>query len=277
MHIGEVARRAGLPVKTVRYYSDLGLVPEAARTAAGYRRYDSAAVVRLEYVRTLRELGLDLATIRRLLERQDELPRVAAAHADALTAQIRLLRIQRGALRALARRDPTPEEVEKMTRLAQATAEERRRLINEFVDSIFAGVPDNGLARGMRQAMPELPEEPTEDQVDAWIELAELVSDSDFRARLHAMSQESFGTGDKPPRESPIPPRPARPASIRPHRPPTPSMTSWSRRSPPRRAALPMRRTVGNCSPPWNWARNPAPSATGSWSPSSTAGRRSPR
>src|SRR5262245_25267331 len=123
MQIGELARRTGLSVKTVRYYSDLGIVPEAARTASGYRRYDRAAVVRLEFVRTLRELGLDLATIGRVLRRKEDLATVAASHADALSAQIRLLRVQRAVLRALARRNPTPEEVDRMNRLGQATAD----------------------------------------------------------------------------------------------------------------------------------------------------------
>jgi DNA-binding transcriptional MerR regulator len=196
MHIGEVARRSGLSVKTVRYYSDLGLVPEAARTSSGYRRYDGAAVVRLEFVRTLRELGLDLATIRRVLEQEADLSTVAAAHAEALGAQIRLLRTQRAALRALARRTPSPHEVDLMTRLAQATADERRRLINDFLDSIFEGVPVSPeFEAGMRRGMPELPDDPTDEQVDAWIELAELVRDEDFRARLRQMSQRSFGSG----------------------------------------------------------------------------------
>ena len=201
MHIGEVAQRVGLSVKTVRYYSDLGLVPEANRTASGYRRYDGAAVVRLEFVRTLRELGLDLATIRRVLEREQDLPSVAAAHAEAIGAQIRLLRLQRAALRNLARRAHTPREVERMNRLAQATGDERRRLMNEFLDSIFAGVAvSSEFEARMRQAMPELPDDPTDEQVDAWIELAELVRDEDFRDRLRAMGQSSFGTADRPAR-----------------------------------------------------------------------------
>lgn len=203
MHIGELARRTGLTVKTVRYYSDLGLVPESTRTSAGYRRYDAAAVLRLEFVRTLRELGLDLATIRRVLEREADLPRVAAAHAEALGAQIRLLRVQRAALRALARREPGPEEVERMNRIAQATADERRRLIQEFLDSIFEGMEvDPQRAEQARQfqarlrsATPELPYDPTDEQVDAWIELAELVRDEDFRARLRELGRRSFAGG----------------------------------------------------------------------------------
>ena len=197
MHIGEVARRAGLTVKTVRYYSDLGLVPAATRSSAGYRRYDTGAVVRLEFVRTLRELGLDLASIRRVLENAADLPAVAAAHAEALAAQIRLLRVQRAALRALSRRDPTPEEVDRMNRLALATADERRRIIAEFLDDIFAGVNVSAeFADRLRAGAPELPDDPTDEQVDAWIELAVLVRDEDFRRRLREMGLHSFGASD---------------------------------------------------------------------------------
>jgi DNA-binding transcriptional MerR regulator len=200
MHIGELARRTGLTVKTVRYYSDLGLVPEAERTLSGYRRYDAAAVVRLEFVRTLRDLGLDLATIGKVLERHTDLPKVAAAHAEALGAQIRLLRVQRAALRALARREPTPEEVERMNRIARATADERRRLVQEFLDSLFEGVEVDPALEAqarqfherMRSVTPELPDDPTDEQVDAWIELADLIRDEGFRENLREMGRRSF-------------------------------------------------------------------------------------
>jgi len=196
MHIGELARRTGLTVKTVRYYSDLGLVPEADRTLSGYRRYDTTALVRLEFVRTLRELGLDLATIRKVLERDSDLPAVAAAHAEALSAQIRVLRLQRAALRAIARRGIGPKEVDRVNRIALASAEERRRIIDEFLDSIFTDVPvDPQFAAMMRRATPELPDDPTDEQVDAWIELAELVRDNEFRERLREMSRQNAGSG----------------------------------------------------------------------------------
>jgi DNA-binding transcriptional MerR regulator len=204
MHIGELARRAQLSVKTVRYYSDLGLVPEAARTASGYRRYDGTAVVRLGLVRTLRELGFDLATIRQVLAREVELPAVAAAHADALAAQIRLLRVQRAALLALARGGTTPEGMQRMSRMAQATADERRRLVTEFLDAIFEGVnvsPD--FEARMRAVGPDLPDDPTDEQVDAWLELAELIREPDFRERLRAMGRRSFGTSTDRPSTTP--------------------------------------------------------------------------
>ena len=203
MNIGELSRRTGLSVKTIRYYSDEGLVPEVSRSPSGYRRYDQAALVRLEFVRTLRDLGLDLATIRRVLDRQVDLRAVARAHADALAAQIRLLRVQRAALRALADGEPTPEEVDRMNRIAQATAEERRRLLDEFLDSIFDlgdGPVDNDFTRGLRGATPELPDDPTDAQLDAWLELADLLRDEGFRARLREMSRRNFApTSAEPP------------------------------------------------------------------------------
>jgi DNA-binding transcriptional MerR regulator len=192
VNIGELARRTGLSVKTIRYYSDEGLVPEASRSPSGYRRYDAAALARLEFVRTLRDLGLDLATIRRVLDHRADLRAVAVAHADALAAQIRLLRVQRAAVRALAGTAGTAADVERMNRIAQATAEERRRAVAGFLDSIFDlgdGPVDNDFTKMMRGVTPELPDDPSEAQLDAWLELAELMRDAAFRDRLRTMSQ----------------------------------------------------------------------------------------
>lgn len=193
MNIGELARRTGLSVKTIRYYSDEGLVPEASRTSSGYRRYDADALARLEFVRTLRDLGLDLATIRRVLDERADLRSVASAHADALDTQIRMLKVQRAALRSLADRgvgDLDPKDVERMNRIAQATNEERRRALAEFLDSVFdhgSGPVDNEFTRMMRGVSPNLPDDPTEEQLDAWLELAELIRDESFRRKLREM------------------------------------------------------------------------------------------
>ena len=82
--IGELSRLTGLPVKTIRYYSDIGLVREARRTPAGYRRYDEQSLGRLELIRALRDLGIDLQTIARVAEQQSSLEDVARARADAI-------------------------------------------------------------------------------------------------------------------------------------------------------------------------------------------------
>src|SRR6185312_12893576 len=127
--IGDLAQRTGLTVKAIRFYADSGIVPPTDRSPAGYRLYDIDAVARLDLVRTLRELGLDLSTIRKIVDREVSLPEVAAAHAEALAVQLRTLRLRRAVLTAVARRGSTPEEMDLMHKLAKLSEEERRRLI----------------------------------------------------------------------------------------------------------------------------------------------------
>ena len=191
LSIGELASRTGLPVRTIRFYSDAGVVPPADRTEAGYRLYGPDALARLGLVRTLRDLGVDLATIRRVLEREVGLSDVAAAHAAALVAQIRVLRVQKAVLQAVARRGSDPKEFQKMHRLAQLSDDERKRIVADFLDHIFEGLDiDPGFEARLRGAAPELPDDPTPEQVDAWIELAELVQDDGFRQTIRRMSEQ---------------------------------------------------------------------------------------
>ena len=186
--IGELARRTGLPVRTIRFYSDAGVVPPTGRTDTGYRLYDVQAVARLDLVRTLRELGVDLPTVRRVLAREVTVAEVAAAHAEALDVQIRTLRLRRAVLRAVARHGSGPEEMELMHELAKLSDEERRRIITDFLDEVYAGLDaDPDFEARLRSAMPELPDDPSPEQVRAWVELAELVQDPDFRARIRRM------------------------------------------------------------------------------------------
>ncbi|MFJ8435309.1 MerR family transcriptional regulator [Kitasatospora sp. NPDC094019] len=189
--IGDLARRTGLTVKTIRFWSDSGIVPPTDRSPAGYRLYDLDALARLDLVRTLRELGLELAAVRRVLDREVSLPEVAAAHADALETQIRVLRLRRAVLRAVAKRDhSTPEEMDLMHKLAKLSDDERRRLITDFVDDTFGGLDANAeFVDMMRAAVPELPDDPEPEQVHAWVELAELTQDPDFRAAVRRMAE----------------------------------------------------------------------------------------
>lgn len=188
--IGRLARRTGVSVRTIRFWSDTGLVTPAGRSAGGYRLYDAEAVARLDLVRTLRELGLGLDVVRDVLGRHRTLAEVADVHARALDAEIRTLRLRRAVLRAVARRGSTTEEMALMHELARLSARERQQIIDDFVDQAFAGVDGDGggIARAMREMPAELPEDPTAEQVDAWIELAELVQDDGFRARVREMA-----------------------------------------------------------------------------------------
>ncbi|MBM7804611.1 DNA-binding transcriptional MerR regulator [Geodermatophilus bullaregiensis] len=195
--IGEVAARLGVPVRTVRFWTDAGLVDPPARSPGGYRLYDAAAVARLDLVRTLRELGLGLTAVRELLAARRTVAEVAAEHVRALDAEIRLLRLRRTLLQVVARAGTTPEEMRIVSDLAALSARERQQIIDGFVDRAFAGLPDDapgaGLAGPMRSLPAELPEDPGPEQVAAWLELARLVADDSFAARVRRMAVAGAG------------------------------------------------------------------------------------
>lgn len=189
--IGELARRTGLPVKTIRFYSDTGVVPPTDRTNTGYRLYDVEAVSRLELVRTLRELGAGLEEIRGVLGRKTTLHELASAQLALLDEQVRLLHTRRAVLRAVVAEKSTSEEVRLMNKIAQMSDDERNRLIDEFWDDVTEGLNVNPeFMAWMRQAKPNLPDTPSTAQVEAWIELAEMVRDPSFRQAVRKASEE---------------------------------------------------------------------------------------
>ena len=67
MNISAASKAAGLPVKTVRYYADIGLVDAPSRSDAGYRTYDDVAVAKLVFVRRSRAFGFGIEACRELL------------------------------------------------------------------------------------------------------------------------------------------------------------------------------------------------------------------
>ncbi|WP_030790746.1 MerR family transcriptional regulator [Streptomyces sp. NRRL S-920] len=189
--IGDLARRTGLTVKAIRFYADTGIVPPTDRTPAGYRRYGADAIARIELVRTRRELGLDLATIRKVMDREASLTDVAATHAEALDVQIRVLRQRRAVLTAVARRGSTPQELGLMHKLACLSEAERQCLVDDFLGAVFDGLHDHpAFAAVTRSLTPELPDDPQPEQIEAWVELAELSQNEEFRSTLHGMAQD---------------------------------------------------------------------------------------
>ncbi|MEV0374990.1 MerR family transcriptional regulator [Streptomyces sp. NPDC050636] len=200
--IGGLARRTGLSVRTIRFWSDSGVVAPTGRSAGGYRLYDTEAVARLDLVRTLRELGLDLDTVRRVLARQVTVRDVARAHLRALDTEIRTLQVRRAVLQRVARHGSTTEEMRLMHKLARMSADERQRIIDDFVHETFDGVDPNApgghIAQAMRTMPAELPADPTPEQVDAWVELADLVGDEEFRKRAREMAVAGAQAGQEP-------------------------------------------------------------------------------
>ncbi|MGV4986023.1 helix-turn-helix domain-containing protein [Streptomyces sp. NRAIS4] len=197
--IGALARATGLTVRTIRYWSDEGVLTPVTRSTGGYRLYDSAAVARLELIRTLRELGLGLDDVRKVLAGERTVAEVAATHVAALDAQIRSLRVTRAVLSTVARRGSTAEEMTLMNKLARLSAAERQRIVDDFVEEIFHGLDtaDPWVRERTRGIGVQLPEDPTPEQVDAWVELAELLQNPDFRATMRKMIE--FNAADRTP------------------------------------------------------------------------------
>jgi len=71
MLIGELAAKTGMTAKALRFYEQAGVLPEPARTPAGYRDYDPAALDRLAFVRAAQAAGLTLAEVRQVIAVRD--------------------------------------------------------------------------------------------------------------------------------------------------------------------------------------------------------------
>ena len=94
MHISAAARHTGLSAKQIRDYEKQGRLPQAARTAAGYRDYGDNDLQRLHFIRHARDVGFSLKQIATLLQLQEdparhagEVKRLTAQHIAALNAQ----------------------------------------------------------------------------------------------------------------------------------------------------------------------------------------------
>lgn len=81
--IGELARRTGVKVPTIRFYEQIGLISSPPRTEGNQRRYDESAVERLNFIRHSRELGFDVDDIRELLG-MAATPQASCHHADSI-------------------------------------------------------------------------------------------------------------------------------------------------------------------------------------------------
>nr|WP_211099896.1 Cu(I)-responsive transcriptional regulator [Azospirillum brasilense] len=109
MTIGDAAKASGVNAKLIRYYESIGLIPEAGRTAAGYRVYSSSDVNVLRFVKRARTLGFSIERIQILVglwqdrsRSSAEVKRVALDHVAELEAKIAELRAMSDTLTHLA-------------------------------------------------------------------------------------------------------------------------------------------------------------------------------
>lgn len=101
--IGHAARTAGCKVQTVRYYEQIGILPEPVRTQGNQRLYSETDLQRLTFIRHARELGFPLPAIRDLLSLADN-PSQSCEAADAIAhAQLEQVEFRITQLQALKR------------------------------------------------------------------------------------------------------------------------------------------------------------------------------
>lgn len=99
--IGKLSKTAGVKVPTIRYYEEIGLLPEAERSAGNQRLYGTATMDRLTFIRHARELGFTLEAIRDLLSLSDTPDQSCAAADQIAKAQLVAVRDRLARLRAL--------------------------------------------------------------------------------------------------------------------------------------------------------------------------------
>ena len=109
LSIGKLSRATGVKVPTIRYYEQIGLLPQTGRSAGNQRLYDPPLVERLRFIRHARDLGFPLEDVRRLLalwrdrgRASAEVKRLALAHVAALETKAESLRSMADSLRHLA-------------------------------------------------------------------------------------------------------------------------------------------------------------------------------
>ncbi|WP_416955976.1 MerR family transcriptional regulator [Streptomyces sp. Agncl-13] len=193
--IGDVARRTGLSVSAIRFYADEGVVAPTGVTEGGFRRYDVHAVARIELVRTLRDLGAGLDDIRQVLAAETSLHDLAVTHLRLVEDQLRQFRARRAVLRTITRQHTTAEQVSLMHKLVSMSDDDRDQLIDQFWDFVTDGLDVHpSYVEGLHGFRPHLPEEPSTEQLEAWIELAEVVRDEEFRTALRGFFHRTFST-----------------------------------------------------------------------------------
>ncbi|GJF25757.1 MULTISPECIES: MerR family transcriptional regulator [Streptomyces] len=176
--IGELAERAGVTVKTVRFYSDRGLLPEASRSAGGHRRYGPEALGRLRLIRSLRALGLAVSEVRRVLDEEDGasgvLEDAVAGRLREVGSELKALRWREAALR-LVQECPPGERADRLRLVGTvATPPSTAPLVRFWRGWLPPRMPARSTAAFLEVAVPRPPDDPAPAQVLAFARLNAL-------------------------------------------------------------------------------------------------------
>ncbi|MFD9888751.1 MerR family transcriptional regulator [Amycolatopsis sp. NPDC059027] len=187
--IGELARLTGVPVRTIRFYCDEGIVG-SARSAGGHRRFDASAVERLGLVRRLRGLGLGLPSITRVLTGQRSLAEAVAAERATLDVELAALAWRRASLRAVEEAAPADRAARLDLLAAVQDGAAARDTLATFWRRFYLGpVPADTVDMFLSVSVPQPPSDPTPSQVVAYAGLVTLVGDPALRGKLRTRAR----------------------------------------------------------------------------------------
>ncbi|MCX4451152.1 MerR family transcriptional regulator [Streptomyces sp. NPDC087866] len=179
--IGELAAATGIAVKTLRYYSDSGLLPVAERSSGGHRRYGPEAWERIALIRRLRALETPIASIARVASGEQALGDLVAAELTSVQEQLTQLQWREATLGALddcadGERLRRLEILARVQRLPQA----RRSLTDHWYRELPAEMPKRRLDLMIAMLSPEPWRDPSPAAALAYAEIHVLVSTPGF-------------------------------------------------------------------------------------------------
>ncbi|MEU6890340.1 MerR family transcriptional regulator [Streptomyces sp. NPDC046557] len=179
--IGELAAGTEVPVKTLRYYSDSGLLPVAGRSTGGHRRYGPEAWERIRLIRRLRALDTPIATITQVVTGECSLGELVATELELVQERLTELRWRQATLKAL---DDCPSE-ERLRRLeilsrVQRLPQAHLTLTEHWYRELSAAMPKRRLDIMIAMLSPGPPQDPDPATALAYAELHLLISTPDF-------------------------------------------------------------------------------------------------
>lgn len=198
--IGELSRRTGVPVKTIRYYHEERILEPHGTTEAGYRLYTESDEQRLTTIRSFRALGFSIDAIRTMLENPEDARTLAQLQLHVLQQQLKALRRQESIVQSaltLESDDDIRARLQLANAAASLAAEERQAHVDAFLERASEGHRTSNPAKIRQMALLNLPDELEPRQLEAWLELSALLRDESFLDVLHKQQQPFDGNVDQ--------------------------------------------------------------------------------
>ena len=181
--IGEVAKRTKVPVKTIRYYDEVGILTPDEVSEAGYRLYGDAQVGRLGLIRTLRETGFSIKDVRQLLAGETSPDEAIALQLEVIQKQVEKLTLAQAVLERAQQEDDALSHLHTLGTTLKLTPSERRAFLRTKMRDVMARkAPPEWRERFMTDFFANLPDTFGTEQVEAWVELVEILEDERVRA-----------------------------------------------------------------------------------------------